>query len=185
MDIITTVIAVCFAVIVAVIVLQFVFATFYRPYTLIRLEINTRRCASFLWDEAYNMENQDARESLFNLSEIIDSYATVIRENRIALTDLKLCQEKIYSIKSTQKSTKHTFEPIDVYIFGANIFSMIVISSALIARYPLIAWLFWLLTGLVAFFGGMQWKAFKNFFVSLEVGDFILRPVPTNNSIST
>jgi len=166
MDTLTTMIAVCFVIVLSVIALQSAFAVFYRPYILIRLEIITRRFASFLWHNAYTMENQDEREALFNVSEIIDSYAVVIRENRVVLSDIELCREKIVAAQQQAKRP-------DIYFFAANIFSVYMLMFALASRYPLIAGFFLLCARLTVFFGGIRWKTAKNLFVSPKMDDLI------------
>ena len=184
-----TIFSVLFVIILVLMGLQFIFSTCYRTPKLIKLAIKARRYSSALWFRAYEANDPQVRERLFDWSHKIDSYATVIQENRVAIGDFDVWFEEM------QRDMCDTDKPIEqwtsaqrilgVEYFCGQIFLFYVLSSALCAKYPLVYMFFFVIGKLLAFLAP-QWKGIKKVFDFPIVYDVNQRPVlvTTSHSIS-
>ena len=177
---ITTVLAVLFVIALCMVGLHLIFETCYRPYALLKYEIAARRYASGLWFKAYTTEDTHAREKLFALSEKIDTYATTIRENRIALKDFHVCIATLDTIPDEAKrlDALQKIDDLGEELFAGNLFLAFVILFTLAVRYPLVISLF-CLHAWGFFFLASQWKKVKKYFVVSEIEEMKLQSMPT------
>ena len=181
----TTIISIFFVAILAIVGLRFVFGAFYRPYVLFRLETIARRSASKLWFEAYDAEDQETRENLFDVSKKIDAYATTIRENRIIPQDFNWCADKIKELNADADLEKSIEDFLALpkekqLVVVGNILMVFLIVFALAVRFPLTLGLFFLNISLVIFLM-LQWDKVSMYFAYsfIESGDAALQSMPT------